>query len=83
MESLKYLGLDVHRDTISVAVLDDAEKLLMQLILATHAAAILDFVGGLCGTVHLTLEEGTHSAWLHDLLARRVWWCAIRGRTRC
>jgi hypothetical protein len=72
MESLKYLGLDVHRDTISIAVLDDAGKLLMQSILATHAAAILDFVGGLSGTVHLTFEEGTHSAWLHDLLAGRV-----------
>jgi transposase len=72
MESLKYLGLDVHRDTISVAVLDDSGKLLMQSILATHATALLDFVGGLSGTVHVTFEEGTHSAWLHDLLARRV-----------
>jgi hypothetical protein len=72
MESLKYLGLNVHRDKISVTVLDDAGKLLMQLILATHAAAILDFVGGLSGTVHLTFEEGTHSEWLHDLPARRV-----------
>lgn len=72
MESLKYLGLDVHRDTISAAVLDDAGKLLLQTILATHAGAILDFVGGLSGTIHVTFEEGTHSAWLHDLLARRV-----------
>ncbi len=72
MESLKYVGLDVHRDTISVAVLDGGGKLLMQSILATHAAALLDFVRGLRGTVHLTFEEGTHSAWLHDLLVRRV-----------
>ena len=33
---------------------------------------ILDFVRGLRGSVHVTLEEGTHSAWLHDLLVRRV-----------
>jgi transposase len=72
MDSLKYVGLDVHRDTISVAVLEDSGKLVMQSILATHAAAILDFVRGLRGTVHLTFEEGTHSAWLYDLLARRV-----------
>lgn len=72
MQSLKYLGLDVHRDTISAAVLDGDGKLIMQSVLATHAAAILDFVGGLGGTVHVTFEEGTHSAWLHDLLARRV-----------
>jgi transposase len=72
MDSLKYVGLDVHRDTISVAVLDEGGKLVMQSILATHAAALLDFVRGLRGSVHLTFEEGTHSAWLHDLLARRV-----------
>lgn len=72
MQSLKYVGLDVHRDTISAAVLDEDGKLIMHSILATHAAAILDFVRGLGGTVYLTFEEGTHSAWLHDLLARRV-----------
>jgi transposase len=44
----------------------------MQSILATHAAALLDFVRGLRGTIHITFEEGTHSAWLHDLLVRRV-----------
>src|SRR5207237_7210106 len=34
--------------------------------------ASLDFIHGLPGTLHLTFEEGTHSAWLYDLLARRV-----------
>jgi transposase len=72
MESLKYVGLDVHRDTISVVVLEESGKMVMQTILATHAAALLDFVGGLRGSVHITFEEGTHSAWLHDLLAARV-----------
>src|SRR5271165_4121573 len=72
MESLKYVGLDVHRDTISVVVLEESGKMVMQSILATHAAAILDFIGGLSGTVQVTFEEGTHSAWLHDLLVRRV-----------
>lgn len=61
MESLKYVGLDVDRDTISVAVLDQDGKLVMQSILATHAAALLDFVRGLRGTVHITFEEGTRS----------------------
>jgi transposase len=70
--SVKYVGLDVHRDTISVAVLDVEGKLVMQSILATHAAAILDFIHGLRGSLQVTFEEGTHSAWLYDLLARRV-----------
>jgi len=72
MESVKYVGLDVHQSTVSVAVLDEDGKLLMHSVLATNAAAILDFVRGLRGTLHLTFEEGTHSAWLYDLLAPRV-----------
>jgi transposase len=72
MDSVRYVGLDVHRDTISVAVLDENGRLMMQSVLATRAAAVLDFLQGLRGTLHVTLEEGTHSAWLYDLLARRV-----------
>jgi transposase len=72
MNSVRYVGLDVHRDTISVAVVDESGRLMMQSVLATRAAAILDFIHGVRGTLHVTLEEGTHSAWLYDLLVRRV-----------
>jgi len=58
--------------TISVAVVNADGKLVMQSVIATHAATILDFIHGLRGTLHLTFEEGTHSAWLYDLLARGV-----------
>src|SRR5271169_6748546 len=72
MDSIKYIGLDVHQSTISVAVLNADGKLVMQSVVATQATAILDFLQGLRGTLHVTLEEGTHSAWLYDLLVRRV-----------
>lgn len=72
MNSVKYIGLDVHQLTISAAVLDAEGKLVMQSVLATQAGAILDFLKGLRGTLHLTFEEGTQSAWLYDLLAGRV-----------
>jgi len=72
MHSVRYIGLDVHRDTISAAVLDSEGKLLMQSVLATRAAAILDFLRGIQGTLQVTFEAGTHSAWLYDLLVRRV-----------
>src|SRR5208283_5347422 len=72
MNSIKYVGLDVHRDTISVAVLNAEGKLVMQFVIATHASTILDFLHGLRGTLHVTFEEGTHSAWLYELLVRRV-----------
>lgn len=72
MNSIKYIGLDVHQSTISAAVLDREGKLLQQSILATQASAILDFFAGVRGELHVTFEEGTHSAWLYDLLVRRV-----------
>ena len=72
MNSVKYVGLDVHRDTISVAVLNAEGKLLQQAVIATQAKAILDLLQGLRGELHVTCEEGTHAAWLYDLLVRRV-----------
>jgi transposase len=72
MDGLKYIGLDVHKETISAVVLDRAGKLIMQSVFATRAAAILDFLQGIKGTLHVTFEEGIHSAWLYDLLQRRV-----------
>jgi len=72
MDKIKYIGLDVHRDTISAAVLNESGRLLQQSVLMTRTAAILDFIGGVRGSLHVTFEEGTHSAWLYDLLSRRV-----------
>src|SRR5437899_12898261 len=64
MSSEKYIGLDVHQATISVAVLDCTGKLVMESILETKAATILEFFAGLRGTVSVTFEEGTWAAWL-------------------
>jgi hypothetical protein len=51
MDSVKYIGLDVHRDTISVAVLDQNGRLVMQSVIPTRASAILDCVGGIQGSL--------------------------------
>jgi hypothetical protein len=67
-DSVKYIGLDVHRDTISVAVLDERGRWLMQSVLARRAAAILDCIQRLPGSLQGTFEEGT----LYALLVRRV-----------
>src|SRR5437870_8513216 len=50
MSSEKYIGLDVHQATISVAVLDSTGKLVMESILETKAATILQFIQGLRGS---------------------------------
>lgn len=72
MNDAKYIGLDVHQATISVAILDSAGKLVMEAILETKAETILQFICGLRGSLHVTFEEGTCAAWLYELLQSRV-----------
>src|SRR5260370_55158 len=72
MNDTKFIGLDVHKTSVSAAVLDQDGKLVMQSVFATHAAAILSFIHGLRGTLRVTFEEGTHSTWLYDLLHSQV-----------
>jgi hypothetical protein len=72
MSQEKYIGMDVHQATISVAVMDAGGKLIMECLLETKAATIVEFIRGLQGTLSLTFEEGTSAAWLHDLLKPHV-----------
>lgn len=72
MDNIRYVGLDLHRDTISAAVLDHDGTLMMQSVMATRATTVIDFLSGLKGTLHVTFEECCHSAWLYDLLSSRV-----------
>jgi len=48
MNSEKYIGLDVHQATISVAVMDAKGKVVMECILETKATTILEVLGGTC-----------------------------------
>src|SRR5258708_22907378 len=72
MSQEKYIGMDVHQATISVAVMDSKGKLIMECIIETKAATILEFIQGVRGTLAVTFEEGTCAAWLHDLLKPHV-----------
>ena len=49
MNSAKYIGMDVHTATISVAVLDAAGKLIMESVLETKASTILQFFADCAG----------------------------------
>jgi len=72
MSSLKYIGMDVHKETISLAVMNSTGKLLMESIIETKASTILQFFAGLRGNLRVTFEEGTWAAWLYDLLQAHV-----------
>ena len=61
MTSTKCIGLAVHKESISIAVLNSAGKAVMECLIGTKASTILQFIHGLGGDVHLTL--GPHSRW--------------------
>jgi len=72
MNEAKYIGMDVHQATISVAVRDSSGNLVIEAILETKAETILQFIRGLRGSLHVTFEEGTCAAWLYALLKPHV-----------
>jgi transposase len=69
---VKYIGMDVHKEASVIAVLNGSGKLIMESILETKASSLLQFLHGLRGELHVTLEEGTWAAWLYDLLQPQV-----------
>src|SRR6266566_1892412 len=72
MESTKFVGMDVHKDAITIAVMNSAGKVIMESIIETKAVTILQFIQGLRGDLHVTFEEGTWATWLYDLLKPHV-----------
>lgn len=72
MESAKFVGMDVHKEAIAIAVMNSAGKVIMESIIETKAVTILQFIRGLHGDLCVTFEEGTWAAWLYDLLKPHV-----------
>src|ERR1700745_2193295 len=72
MTSTKYIGMDVHKESISIAVMNASGKIVMECVIETKASMILQFFDGLRGDLQVTFEEGTSAAWLYDLLKPHV-----------
>lgn len=73
----KYVAMDVHKASVVVGVRNDAGKMISRAVVETKTQTLKDYVGGLSGTIHLTFEEGTQSAWLYDLLKPLVAECIV------
>ncbi len=71
MTSVKYIGMDVHTESISIAVRNSVGKVVMECVIETKAS-IVQFLDGLRGDLRVTFEEGTCATWLYDLLKPHV-----------
>ena len=69
--NIKYIGMDIHKEAISIAVMNGDGKLVMESIIETKASTILQCIHGLRGDLHMTFEEGTWAAWLYDRMSKR------------
>src|ERR1700680_747753 len=63
MDSKKYIGMDVHKESISIAVMNGEGKIVMEGVIETKASMILQLIDGLRGDLHVTFEKGTSAAW--------------------
>ncbi len=65
----RYIGLDVHRDSCTVAVVGPSGKRLKSFVVETNGSALVEVVRSIPGRRHICLEEGTQSAWLYEVLS--------------
>ena len=72
MNTIKYIGIDVHQATSVFAIRDHQGKLLGEAVLETKPEPIIDFLKGQRGTVWATFEEGTYANWLYDVIHPHV-----------
>ena len=67
-----YVGMDVHRATIVIVVLNGAGKVVEQVVVETSAVRVQSYLKRLQGKVCVTFEEGTHAQWLCDVVRSLV-----------
>lgn len=68
MGQTRYVGMDVHKEGIAIVVLNAQGKVVLEAVSETKTQTVLDFIKGIRGTVHVTVEEGTQAAWLYEVL---------------
>ena len=77
----RYLGLDVHAQSCTLAVISQAGKRLRDVVVETNGQALIE-ARTIPGRKHLCIEEGTQSAWLYEILRPRVHEMVVAGLTR-
>jgi transposase len=68
----RYIGLDVHMQSSTLAVVGPSGKRLQSHVLETNGRALLQAIRTVPTPRHLCFEEGTQSAWLYELLRPEV-----------
>ncbi len=78
----RYIGMDVHAASCTLAVISQTGKRLKDLPVETNGQALVEAVRMIAGRKHLALEEGLQSAWLYETLSRHVDEIVVAGSRR-
>ena len=75
----RYIGMDVHSASTTIAVLSATGKVLRTMVVETNGQALIETLRGIAGELHACLEEGTQSAWLYEILSPYVHELVVLG----
>jgi transposase len=68
----RYIGMDVHSASCTAVVLSAKGKRLTTTVVETNGKSLVGFLLTIPGNRHLAIEEGTHAAWLYEILSPHV-----------
>ena len=78
----RYIGLDSHASSCTVAVIGPSGRKLQHQVIETNAKALINFIRTIPKNRRLIFEEGTHSNWLYEVLAPHVQETVVVGVRR-
>ena len=78
----RYIGLDAHASSCTVAVIGPSGRKLQCQVIETNAKALITFIRTIPKNRRLIFEEGTHSSWLFEVLSPHVQELVVVGVRR-
>ena len=75
----RYIGLDVHAASSTLAVVSETGRKLKDYPLETNGRSLVEAIRMIPGQKHLVFEEGTQSAWLYETLSPHVDEAVVAG----
>ena len=68
----RYIGGDVHAASVTFSIRSEGGKILRRDVVETNGQALVGYLSQQPGNVHLCIEEGEWSQWLHEILSPHV-----------
>jgi transposase len=65
----RYVGMDVHSQSCTLAVIGPSGKRLKAQVVETNGKAIVDALKSIAGDKYICIEEGEQSDWLYEILS--------------